>query len=59
MEEIEVFCLLYVQIVKTIKVVISKVISKNEYFLSLGSDYLNRKSATFLFSENTNIAQKE
>ena len=32
---------------------------KTEYCLPLGSDYLNRQSATFLFSATTNTAQKE
>ena len=29
---------------------------KTEYYLPLGSDYLHRQSATFLFSETTNTA---
>jgi hypothetical protein len=32
---------------------------KTEYYLSLGSDDLNRKSAAFLFSETINTVQKE
>ena len=32
---------------------------KTEYCLFLGSDYLNRQSATFLILETINIAQKE
>jgi len=32
---------------------------KTEYCLLLGSDYLNRQSATFLFSETINTAQKK